>query len=139
MHGCWLQVASAGKGEPCTNVHEGEEARSILSIVSASWRPHPEEIGKRAICIMLFLPTKPLILSSCGKKTIRELERVGRRMTLFNLRFNALDKVIMTVHLVTIRGRPILHLTESLGLNTSTRIYGHCGRMHGRDHFDPGR
>ena len=60
-------------------------------------------------------------------------------MTLLNLRFNALDKVIMTVHLVKIMGRPILNLTESLGLNTSTQIYGHLDRMHGRDHFDSGR
>jgi hypothetical protein len=74
---------------------------------------------------MFFLPTKLLILSSWGKKT-RDLDRVRRRMTLLNLRFNALDKVIMTVHSVTIKGRLILNLTALLGLNTSTQIYGHC-------------
>jgi hypothetical protein len=84
-------------------------------------------------------PNKVAYTEQLRKKQTRELDRVGRRMTLLNLRFNALDKVIMTVHLVKIKGRPILNLTESLGSNTSTQIYGHCDRMHGRDYFDPGR
>ena len=77
--GRWVQVTIAGKGEGCTNIQELEETRSIQSIVSARWRPRPEEFVKRACCVMMFIFSQSSLYRAVKKrKQIRDREGVGK-------------------------------------------------------------